>query len=92
MKELKLKFLRNAVEEILRRSFNTEKEAETITTTLLDYLVEDHKDFVENLFERKKAQILKDIGEVTNPDSLAEIFNKMQADVNKIKEKLHYPV
>ena len=55
LKELKERFIRNAFEEVLRRSFNTEKEAETITSTLLDHLFDGNNKFVDDLFERKKA-------------------------------------
>jgi hypothetical protein len=50
-----VRFIRNAFEEVIRRSFNTEKEAEIITSTLLEHLYDDHAKFVDDLFERKKA-------------------------------------
>ena len=56
-----MRAIRYAFEEVLRRSFNTEKEAEAITSTLLDHLFDGHNEFVDDLFERKKAQLLKEL-------------------------------
>ena len=92
LKELKLRVIRNAFEEVLRRSFNTEKEAEAITTTLLDHLYDGHNELVDDLFERKKAQLLKELEAGQNLDSLQETFKKYQTEVNKLKKNFGYSV
>lgn len=90
LRDLKATFVRRAVEEILRRSFNTEKEAEKIVTTLLDHLHQDHNSFVGDLFERKKAQMLKELDPGSNKDSLKEMFQKYESRVKELKEKFGY--
>lgn len=87
-----MKFVRNAVEEVLRRSFNTEKEAETITSTLMEHLYDGHKKFVDDLFERRKAEMLKEIDADSNPETLAETFKKYESEVDKLKEKFGYAI
>lgn len=67
LKLMKQQFVRHATEEILRRSFNSEKEAEKIVSNVQDYLFEGHDQFVEELFKKKEAQMTEAM-DISNND------------------------